>query len=59
MNIEEKSREKEKAQNESGKHAKHDYAFVGPDGRDARGVVCNLNMDLHDAEIAKRRKEDK
>lgn len=37
------------------KPKKHEWADVGPDGRNERGVVSNLVLDIHSAEIAKKK----
>lgn len=39
----------------SEKQKKHEWAGVGPDGRNERGVVSNLAMDIHSAEVARQR----
>lgn len=47
-------REKENKMSE--KQKKHEWAGVGPDGRNERGVVSNLVLDIHSANVAARPK---
>ncbi|MFH0779552.1 MAG: hypothetical protein V1928_01710 [Parcubacteria group bacterium] len=39
----------------SEKQKKHEWAGVGPDGRNERGVVSNLVLDIHNAEVARQK----